>query len=97
MPLLGHVVGGAVFGLAARFWQLGIQRRPMMTNLYGHAACMGFFGFTGYWWWEATVYMKAVLEDKENELRARRKVIQQRSELLLTKEVSGAPPAEAQA
>ncbi|KAJ7104030.1 hypothetical protein B0H15DRAFT_942061 [Mycena belliarum] len=96
MPLLGHVVGGAIFGLAARFWQLGIQRRPMTSNLYGHAACVGVFGVAGAWWWNATVYMQRVLEDKEGELRARRKMLQRRGELMLTEsEAVDTPAAEA--
>ncbi|KAJ7707579.1 hypothetical protein B0H17DRAFT_917766 [Mycena rosella] len=97
MPLLGHVVGGAVFGLAARFWQLGIQRRPMMNNPAGHLACMSFFGLTGYWWWNATVYMTGVLEEKEAQLRARRRAIQMGNEMLLAKATEPDTPAEADA
>ncbi|KAJ6576629.1 hypothetical protein DFH09DRAFT_1311290 [Mycena vulgaris] len=92
MPLLGHVVGGAIFGLTARFWQLGILRRPMLDNPTGHLASMGFFGGAGYWWWQATVYMQGVLADKEEELRTRRKEIQQRNEQLL--ETSVTAPAQ---
>ncbi|KAJ7455328.1 hypothetical protein B0H11DRAFT_2244611 [Mycena galericulata] len=83
MALLGHVVGGAIFGLSARFWQLGILKRPMMSNPTGHVACMAFFGGAGYWWWNATVYMQGVLAEKEAELRARRQVRQARDEALL--------------
>ncbi|KAF7336727.1 hypothetical protein MVEN_02107700 [Mycena venus] len=55
MGLMGHVIGGAVFGLTARFWQLGILRKPMMSNPAGHAACTVAFAGAGYWWWQATV------------------------------------------
>ncbi|KAF8206276.1 hypothetical protein K438DRAFT_1816930 [Mycena galopus ATCC 62051] len=72
MGLIGHVVGGAVFGLTARFWQLGILRRPMMENPAGHAACTVAFAGAGYYWWQATVYMKGVLAEKEAALRLKR-------------------------
>ncbi|KAJ7126864.1 hypothetical protein C8R44DRAFT_873986 [Mycena epipterygia] len=95
MALLGHVVGGAAFGLTARFWQLGILRRPMMSNPYGHVVCMGVFGYTGYWWWRATEYMQGVLTEKEAELRVRRQMIQAKNEALLQRELES--PSEAQA
>ncbi|KAJ7261833.1 hypothetical protein B0H12DRAFT_1013287 [Mycena haematopus] len=72
MPLLGHVVGGAAFGLTARFWQLAILRKPMMSNPAGHVACTVAFAGAGYYWWQATVYMQGVLAKKEAELRSRR-------------------------
>ncbi|KAF7374779.1 hypothetical protein MSAN_00363400 [Mycena sanguinolenta] len=74
MPLLGHVLGGAVFGLTARFWQLAILRKPMMSNPAGHAASTVAFAGAGYYWWQATVYMKGVLAKKEAELREKRAV-----------------------
>lgn len=37
----------------------------------------------GYWWWSATVYMKGVLAEKEDELRLRRKLRQAQSEAQL--------------
>ncbi|KAJ7227312.1 hypothetical protein GGX14DRAFT_629395 [Mycena pura] len=83
MGLVGHVVGGAVFGLTARFYQLGILRRPMMSNPTGHAACVGFFAGAGYFWWKATVYMQGVLSEKERELRLRREFKQALGEKLL--------------
>ncbi|KAK7033238.1 hypothetical protein R3P38DRAFT_2921551 [Favolaschia claudopus] len=75
MGLLGHVVGGAVFGLTARFWQLGILRQPMTQNPAGHVACTVAFAGAGYYWWQATVYMKGVLAEKETELRRRRQAL----------------------
>ncbi|KAJ7761906.1 hypothetical protein DFH07DRAFT_956934 [Mycena maculata] len=90
MPLLGHIIGGATFGLAARFWQLGILKRPMMDNPSGHVACMAFFGGAGYYWWQATVYMNGVLVEKEAELRVRRQLRQAASEKLLEQELNQA-------
>ncbi|KAJ6531927.1 hypothetical protein B0H19DRAFT_1273107 [Mycena capillaripes] len=83
MGLLGHVVGGAVFGLTARFWQLGILRKPMMSNPAGHAACTVAFAGAGYYWWRATEYMQGVLTVKEAELRYKRQVLQERGEEIL--------------
>ncbi|KAJ7650135.1 hypothetical protein FB45DRAFT_1050213 [Roridomyces roridus] len=80
MALLGHVVGGVVFGLTSRFYQLGILKRPMMQNPAGHVACMVAGAGAGYWWWQATVYMKGVLAEKEDELRLRRQLRQAHSE-----------------
>nr|GAT50758.1 predicted protein [Mycena chlorophos] len=72
MGLLGHVIGGAVFGLTARFWQLGILKRPMLSNPAGHVACTVGFAGVGYYWWKATVHMEGLLEQKEEQLRQRR-------------------------
>ncbi|KAJ7158623.1 hypothetical protein C8R46DRAFT_1224566 [Mycena filopes] len=88
MGLLGHVVGGAAFGLGARFWQLGILRRPMMDYPIGHAACATAFGGAGYFWWKATVYMQGVLAEKEDELRTRRKYKQEMAQRILEANLS---------
>jgi hypothetical protein len=32
MPLLSYVLGGSAFGLATRFWQLGIQKRNLFDS-----------------------------------------------------------------
>ncbi|KAJ7170834.1 hypothetical protein C8R43DRAFT_1120564 [Mycena crocata] len=95
MALLGHVIGGAVFGLTARFWQLGILKRPMTSNLYGHLALVGAGGAGGWWWWNATVYMKGVLAEKEDQLRVRRKLQQRQAEVLLEGALADSP-SEAQ-
>ncbi|KAJ7030373.1 hypothetical protein C8F04DRAFT_1113426 [Mycena alexandri] len=92
MGLLGHVVGGAFFGLGARFWQLGILRRPMMENPVGHVACVTAFGGAGYYWWKATVYMQDVLAEKEAELRLKRKAIQDRDQKVLERELESPAP-----
>ncbi|CAK5268461.1 unnamed protein product [Mycena citricolor] len=72
MGVVGHVIGGAAFGLAARFWQLGILKKPMLSNPVGHLASTVFFAGTGYYWWQGTVYMKGVLEEQEHKMRLRR-------------------------
>ncbi|KAJ7067064.1 hypothetical protein C8F01DRAFT_1247466 [Mycena amicta] len=83
MGLVGHVIGGAVFGLTARFYQLGILRRPMLSNPAGHVACMGVFAGAGYYWWKATVHMQGLLEEKEAQLRLRRQLKQAAGEIIL--------------
>ncbi|KAJ7928908.1 hypothetical protein B0H13DRAFT_1966778 [Mycena leptocephala] len=91
MGLLGHIVGGATFGLAARFWQLGILKKPMMDNPSGHVACTVFFGGVGYYWWQATVYMKGVLAEKEAELRLKRQLRQAATDQMLESALNGLP------
>ncbi|KAF7316753.1 hypothetical protein HMN09_00408400 [Mycena chlorophos] len=85
MGLLGHVIGGAVFGLTARFWQLGILKRPMLSNPAGHVACTVGFAGVGYYWWKATVHMEGLLEQKEEQLRQRRAAQRIVQEALLEK------------
>ncbi|KAJ7678940.1 hypothetical protein DFH06DRAFT_1165274 [Mycena polygramma] len=88
MGLFGHVVGGAVFGLTARFWQLGILRKPMLTNPTGHAVCTVAFAGAGYYWWRATEYMQGVLAEKEHELRIKRQSRQMQGEAVLEAELN---------
>ncbi|KAF5391488.1 hypothetical protein D9757_002431 [Collybiopsis confluens] len=56
MTLFANVLGFSLFGLAARFGQLGIQKRNLFDNLGGHAFAMGVFGYGGYlaWRWDQT-------------------------------------------
>ncbi|KAI0734342.1 hypothetical protein BC629DRAFT_1261890, partial [Irpex lacteus] len=49
MSLLTNILGFSLFGLAARFGQLGIQKRNFFDNPGGHAIAMGVFGYVGYW------------------------------------------------
>ncbi|KAJ3565058.1 hypothetical protein NP233_g7888 [Leucocoprinus birnbaumii] len=49
MPMLSNILGFSLFGLAARFGQLGIQKRNLFDNPGGHLIAMGVFGYAGYW------------------------------------------------
>ncbi|KAF7312438.1 hypothetical protein MIND_00257300 [Mycena indigotica] len=95
MGLVGHVVGGAVFGLTARFYQLGILRRPMLSNPAGHVACMGVFAGAGYFWWQATLHMRGLLAEKEAQLRLRREIQQKTGEVILEQALGQTPSSEA--
>ncbi|KIP07637.1 hypothetical protein PHLGIDRAFT_127517 [Phlebiopsis gigantea 11061_1 CR5-6] len=74
MTLLTSVVGFSIFGLAARFGQLGIQKRNLFDNLGGHAISMGAFGFAGYWAYKWDIRAGELLAEKRAEIAARRGV-----------------------
>ncbi|EJU04804.1 hypothetical protein DACRYDRAFT_20419 [Dacryopinax primogenitus] len=47
---LNNIIGGALFGLAVRMWQLGLVNRPVLkpNELWTHASYMFAFGWGGY-------------------------------------------------
>lgn len=49
MAVLSSIFGGATFGLLTRFWQLGIQKRPLFDYLPAHASYMVGFAVLGYY------------------------------------------------
>ncbi|EKM78617.1 hypothetical protein AGABI1DRAFT_74968 [Agaricus bisporus var. burnettii JB137-S8] len=72
MPLLSNVVGFSLFGLATRFYQLGIQRRNLFENPGGHVIAMAVFGYGGYWAYRWDIRAAELLALKREEIRQRR-------------------------
>ncbi|KAK7690686.1 hypothetical protein QCA50_005785 [Cerrena zonata] len=72
MSLLSNIVGFSLFGLAARFGQLGIQKRNLFDNMGGHALSMAAFGYAGYWAYRWDQRAAVLLADKRAQLAARR-------------------------
>ncbi|KIK62953.1 hypothetical protein GYMLUDRAFT_163482 [Collybiopsis luxurians FD-317 M1] len=73
MPMLANILGFSLFGLAARFGQLGIQKRNLFENLGGHALAMGVFGYGGYWAWRWDQASAELIAKKKAEIAASRK------------------------
>ncbi|KAF8606571.1 hypothetical protein BDV93DRAFT_469083 [Ceratobasidium sp. AG-I] len=49
MAVLGNVLGFGAFGMAARAWQLGIQKRSLFQTPGSYLLSGGVFGAIGYW------------------------------------------------
>ncbi|KAJ3720786.1 hypothetical protein DFJ43DRAFT_712236 [Lentinula guzmanii] len=73
MSMLANILGFSLFGLAARFGQLGLQKRNLFENLGGHALAMGVFGYGGYmaYRWDQTAAV--LIEKKKAEIAESRK------------------------
>ncbi|KAJ4477300.1 hypothetical protein J3R30DRAFT_3291006 [Lentinula aciculospora] len=74
MSMLANILGFSLFGLAARFGQLGIQKRNLFENLGGHALAMGVFGYGGYmaYKWDQTA--SVLIAKKKDEIAESRKL-----------------------
>ncbi|TFK18121.1 hypothetical protein FA15DRAFT_561410, partial [Coprinopsis marcescibilis] len=73
MSLLANIVGFATFGLAARFGQLAIQQRNLMSNPGAHIIAMGAFGYAGYWAHKWDVRAAEIITDSRIEIEERRR------------------------
>ncbi|KAF9000683.1 hypothetical protein BDQ17DRAFT_1245359 [Cyathus striatus] len=73
MSLLTNIVGFSLFGLAARFGQLGIQRRNMLSNPTAHLISMGVFGYVGYWAYKWEIISAELIAAKREEIIERRR------------------------
>ncbi|KAL0953285.1 hypothetical protein HGRIS_004535 [Hohenbuehelia grisea] len=73
MPLLTTVLGFSTFGLAARFGQLGIQKRNPFDNLGGHVLSMVVFGYGGYWAYRLDQRTTTILAEKRAAIKERRR------------------------
>lgn len=73
MSLLANILGFATFGLAARFGQLGIQKRNLFSNPGGHVVAMATFGFAGYWAYQWDIRAAELLADKRAEILKHRR------------------------
>ncbi|KAK7050873.1 hypothetical protein VNI00_004985 [Paramarasmius palmivorus] len=89
MSKLANIIGFSIFGLAARFGQLGIQKRNIFENLAGHAAAMGIFGYAGYWAWRWDNYAADLLEKKKIEVAENQKRRVEKAEALAEKLMAG--------
>ncbi|KAF9468013.1 hypothetical protein BDZ94DRAFT_1209661 [Collybia nuda] len=72
MSLFANVVGFSLFGLAARFGQLGIQRRNLFDNFGAHLISMGAFGYAGYWAYKWDIRAAELLAEKRAQITERR-------------------------
>ncbi|KAJ3554497.1 hypothetical protein NM688_g3078 [Phlebia brevispora] len=72
MSLISNIVGFSLFGLAARFGQLGIQKRNLFDNPGGHAISMIVFGYAGYWAYQWDQRAAVLIAQKRAEIQARR-------------------------
>jgi len=72
MSLLSTVLGFSIFGLTARFGQLGIQKRNLFENMGGHAAAMAIFGTAGYFFHQWDERAAVLLAEKRREIAERR-------------------------
>ncbi|QRV89898.1 hypothetical protein RhiJN_17916 [Ceratobasidium sp. AG-Ba] len=72
MSLLGNVLGFGAFGMAARAWQLGIQKRPILQSPGSYLLSGGVFGAIGYWIVGVEERQNFLLAQKRKELESRR-------------------------
>jgi hypothetical protein len=87
MTLPTSIVGFSLFGLAARFGQLVIQKRPFLHSTHwqntplplqraqdplGHVIAMGMFGFAGYWAHQWDERSQVLLAEKRAQITERR-------------------------
>jgi len=70
--MLANIIGFSLFGLAARLGQLGIQKRPLLDNLKGHAIIMTLFGYGGYWAYRWDQRAAVLIAEKRAEIAERR-------------------------
>jgi len=68
MPLLANIIGGSLFGLAARLGQLGIQKRNLLDKPMGHLVSMTVFGYAGYWAYHWDIRAAEMLAAKRAEI-----------------------------
>ncbi|WFD22979.1 hypothetical protein MEQU1_001663 [Malassezia equina] len=65
-------LGYAGFGLLARCYALGIQKRNIFDNPGGHLAFAGAFGAIGYWLHGVKKSQEQLLEKQQQQLLERR-------------------------
>ncbi|ESK87258.1 hypothetical protein Moror_5794 [Moniliophthora roreri MCA 2997] len=85
MSKLANIIGFSLFGLAARFGQLGIQKRNIFDNMAGHVVAMGVFGYGGYWAWRWDNYATELLDKKKIEVAENQKRRVENAEALAEK------------
>jgi len=74
----GTIIGFSLWGLASRVGQLGIQKRPLMSNPKMHVLAMGIFGYLGYWahiWDERA---QVLIAEKQQEIKERQQRLEGR-------------------
>jgi hypothetical protein len=68
MTVLTSIAGWAAFGLTARMYALGIQKRPLLDGIGAHFAVAGAFGALGY-------FIHQVQERQINRIHDRKQVL----------------------
>ncbi|KIY44143.1 hypothetical protein FISHEDRAFT_52377 [Fistulina hepatica ATCC 64428] len=72
MPAGANIIGGALFGLGVRFFQLALQKRNLFSNFPGHILSMTFWGAAGYGVYNWEVRSAELLAEKRAEIAGRR-------------------------
>lgn len=72
MAVLGNVIGFGAFGIAARAWQLGVQKRNLFQLPGAYLLSGGVFGAIGYWLVGVEERQVELIAQKRKELEARR-------------------------
>ncbi|KAK1231679.1 hypothetical protein PQX77_005165 [Marasmius sp. AFHP31] len=85
MSMFANIVGFSLFGLAARFGQLGIQRRNLFDNMAGHAISMGVFGYAGYWAYRWDIKSAELIAQKQAEIAEQQKLRVAKAEAIAEK------------
>ncbi|KAH6913179.1 hypothetical protein BKA70DRAFT_1262109 [Coprinopsis sp. MPI-PUGE-AT-0042] len=73
MSVLANILGFAGVGLAARFGQLAIQKRNLMSNPGGHAIAMGVFGVVGYYAHQWDLRAAEIIAESKRDIEERRR------------------------
>ncbi|KAH7106212.1 hypothetical protein BKA62DRAFT_765781 [Auriculariales sp. MPI-PUGE-AT-0066] len=70
MTLFTHMLGWSAFGLTSRLWQLGIQQRPLNTNLVATGLVMATFSGIGYFAHDWQERSRVMIADHRERLAA---------------------------
>ncbi|CAL3966654.1 hypothetical protein PZA11_003237 [Diplocarpon coronariae] len=83
--MVHKVIFWAGFGLAARFWQLGLEMRPFFNkqSLWAYPVYAGLGGSFGYW-------LMGVEDRQQAIISARRKILLEKRARRSEKEAAGA-------
>ncbi|MBW0488255.1 hypothetical protein O181_027970 [Austropuccinia psidii MF-1] len=68
MGIVSYTLTWGAIGFGIRCYQLGIMRRPIFTNLWGHGISVAFFGSLGYYFHGLKIRQRELLEQKRQEL-----------------------------
>ncbi|OLL22023.1 hypothetical protein NEOLI_004737 [Neolecta irregularis DAH-3] len=72
MPMKENLIGWAAFGLAVRFYQLGLQKLPLFNNPSGHVLSMVGCAAVGGWLYTIEVKQLDAMRDRRDILLANR-------------------------
>ncbi|KAI8448714.1 hypothetical protein BY996DRAFT_4590707 [Phakopsora pachyrhizi] len=69
VDVLVYTLTWAGIGLGVRFYQLGIMKRPLSQNLWGHGISTLLFGSLGYYFYNLKIHQRELLKVKRQELQ----------------------------
>ncbi|KAI4521324.1 hypothetical protein EV122DRAFT_293618 [Schizophyllum commune] len=75
MSVTRDVAGFSAFGLAVRFWQLGILNKHLFSNPAGHVASMAAFGTLGYFVHHWDIRVQELLAIKRADITEKRQAL----------------------